>query len=96
MKKQILKTCFLLIVVLLPVSVVADCPSDLMALGTSGPLAEYICKGKFHSGTDLPSTCEVGEMFFDTDDDACSDANDGDGVICFCEAADTWAVVKDV
>jgi hypothetical protein len=47
------------------------------------------------NGTDLPATCNVGEIWHDTDDDACADAGGGDGALCICKSADTWALVSN-
>lgn len=46
------------------------------------------------SGTDLPATCAVGEIFVDTDDNACLDAGSGSGATCVCQATNTWAEVS--
>jgi hypothetical protein len=43
----------------------------------------------------LPATCEVGEVFVDTDDDDCSDVSGGDGALCICKTTDTWALLND-
>ena len=51
---------------------------------------------EFPNGTDLPATCNVGEIWVDTDDDACADAGSGGGAVCVCKAADTWALVIDI
>lgn len=48
------------------------------------------------NGTDLPATCVVGDVFHDTNDDACADADTGDGVVCICKTTDTWVVVQDI
>jgi hypothetical protein len=48
------------------------------------------------NGTDLPATCSVGQIFQDTDDNACADAGGGDGVVCVCKSADAWAVLTDI
>lgn len=47
------------------------------------------------SGTDLPATCGTGQLFQDTNDNACTDTNDGDGALCICKSADSWAVVSN-
>lgn len=46
------------------------------------------------NGTDLPATCNVGEIFVDTDDNACADAGSGTGATCVCQAANTWVEVS--
>ncbi len=47
------------------------------------------------NGTDLPATCSVGMIFHETDDDACADAAGGDGALCICKSANTWAAVAN-
>ena len=47
------------------------------------------------NGTDLPATCSIGMIFHDTNDNACADANAGDGALCICKSGNTWALVAD-
>lgn len=46
------------------------------------------------NGTDLPATCDIGDVFVDSDDNACADAGSGTGAVCVCTAADTWTEVS--
>ena len=47
------------------------------------------------NGTAIPATCNVGEVFIDTDSDDCIDTGAGDGAYCVCKSADTWALVSN-
>ena len=48
------------------------------------------------SGTTLPASCLVGEWFHDTDSDDCADTGSGDGAICVCKSANTYALVANI
>ncbi len=47
-------------------------------------------------GTALPATCSVGSYFQDTDSNDCANTAGGDGAVCACKAANTWALLKDI
>lgn len=49
-----------------------------------------------NNATSLPATCVVGEVFLDTDSDDCADTGAGDGCLCICKTANTWAVIQDI
>lgn len=41
-----------------------------------------------------PATCAVGELLVITDSDDCTNGS-GDGALCVCKSANTWALVAD-
>lgn len=48
------------------------------------------------NGTAIPATCSIGQLFHDTDSDDCADTPAGDGALCLCKAANTWAAVANI
>lgn len=65
----------------------------LGAIGLSSTGTVNTTGGKFimPNGTDLPATCTVGELFLDTNDVACADADVGTGAVCACMQTNVWA-----
>lgn len=57
--------------------------------------ADYISTDKLQlpGGTTLPATCSQREVFHDTDSDDCADTGAGDGALCICKTANTWALL---
>ena len=47
------------------------------------------------NGTTIPATCTVGEVFADTNSNDCADSGGGDGALCICKSANTWALVAN-
>ena len=61
---------------------------------TTGVINATTAGLRFPNDTDLPATCTVGDVFIDTDDDACADAGGGSGAVCACLATDTWTEIS--
>ena len=47
------------------------------------------------NGTTIPASCNVGEVFADTDSDDCANTGGGDGCLCICKSSNTWAVIQN-
>jgi len=84
-----------------------DAELNLLAM-ENGTLTEYVSLDPntgivalsrglaHHNGTALPATCTVGQVFLDTDSDDCANSGGGDGCLCICKSANTWAIVINI